>query len=169
MTGGEHLTLGQQHRSFDHVLQLPNVAWPMVLGQQAERLGAEPLLDGEQPGQHPAAGPDRPRAAEGARAPDRRGADQGGRDDLEDQAQEVVMLADPIVALATPPGAAALAVVRVSGDAGQNVAQVRQRLHAVPLARGDEAEQNCGRAPAVVGAGEQPVLSTDGDAAQGAY
>jgi len=34
------------------------------------------------------------------------------------------------------------AVVRVAGDAGQHVVEIRERLDPVPLAGGDEAEED---------------------------
>jgi len=53
------------------------------------------------------------------------------------------------------------------GDAGQHVAEVVERIDAVPLAGGDEAEQDRTGGPAVVAAAEQPVFSAQGDPAFG--
>ena len=56
---------------------------------------------------------------------------------------------------------------RCGGDAGQHVGQVIERIDIVPLAGGNQAEQDrCGSA-AIVAATEQPVLASQGDAADG--
>jgi hypothetical protein len=55
----------------------------------------------------------------------------------------------------------------MAGNAGQRVPKVGEGFHIMALAGRDDAEEDRGGAPAVVAAGEQPVLAADGDAAQG--
>ncbi len=47
----------------------------------------------------------------------------------------------------------------MSGDTGQHVAQVGERIQLMPLAGGDEAEEDGGRVSAIIRAGEQPILA----------
>ncbi len=47
-------------------------------------------------------------------------------------------------------------------EASQHVAQVSEGVDPVPLASGHETEENGGGVPAVVGAAEHPIVSTDG-------
>ena len=84
------------------------------------RLGAQPVLRGEQHREHPAAVDAGAGAAEKNAAPVRRRAKPAAAGAGEDQAEGLsarpAMLSDPIAALATPPGRSAIAVVRLSGD-----------------------------------------------------
>ena len=49
-------------------------------------------------------------------------------------------------------------VVRVGGDAGQDVAEVGERFDVVSAAGGQEGEEDRGGSASVVGAAEQPVF-----------
>lgn len=51
-------------------------------------------------------------------------------------------------------------------DAGQDVAEIGERINPMPLTGGDETEQDGGGAAAVVRAAEEPVLAAEGHAAQ---
>ena len=50
-------------------------------------------------------------------------------------------------------------IERCGRQAGEHVAQVGERIDAVPPTGGDETEENRARVPAVVGTAEDPVLT----------
>ncbi|PYO71710.1 MAG: tRNA uridine-5-carboxymethylaminomethyl(34) synthesis GTPase MnmE [Gemmatimonadetes bacterium] len=89
------------------------------------RVGTEPLLRRQQHLQHPTAIPHREAAAPGAGEEDLGARDRGLG----------TVLSDPIVALATPPGRSALALIRLSGRGAFDVAARALRPFRVEPAR----------------------------------
>lgn len=55
------------------------------------------------------------------------------------------------------------------GDACEHVGEIVLRVDAVELGAFDQRVHRCGPSAAGIGAGEEPVLAADGDAAQNAF
>ena len=60
-------------------------------------------------------------------------------------------------------------VDRVVGDAGEHLGQVGLRIEAVQFGGFDDGVDGGGALAAFLGAGEQPVLSSQGEGADGAF
>ncbi len=56
---------------------------------------------------------------------------------------------------------------RLTGDPGQDVAEILKGVDLVPLAGGDQAEEDRGGRPAGIGSAEEPVFSSHSDSPQG--